>query len=67
MVKEIDQRSAGSQPNSPSPTQSGANPSISIHDNKREYLKEKKRKDLEILEADLRLEKERLARLEEQF
>jgi len=50
---------------SPSPIQN--NPNISIHDNKREYLKEKKRRDLEALETELKKDKERLSKLEEQF
>lgn len=42
-----------------------SNPNISIHDNKREYLKQKERQDLEALEADLKKEKEKIQKLEE--
>ena len=54
---------------SPSPTSlGGALPvgpptltaAISIHDNKREYLKQKERQDLEALELDLKKEKEKI-------
>ena len=38
---------------------------ISIHDNKREYLKQKERQDLEALEADLKREKQKYLKLEE--
>ena len=40
---------------------------ISIHDNKREYLKEKERKDLKALEIELTREKEKAVRLEDTF
>ena len=41
------------------------NPAISIHDNKREYLKQKERQDLETLELDLKKEKEKIQKLED--
>ena len=63
--KSLGGRSRDSQPQTiQSPTMSGGapnNPNISIHDNKREYLKEKERKDLEELEAELKREKAKLA------
>lgn len=64
-TKSIGGRSRESQPMEGLTEMSNKNPNISIHDNKREYLKEKKRKDLETLENDLKKEKERLARLED--
>jgi len=77
-TRSVGERSRESQPvvGIPSPSvQSGSaahnisapHPNISIHDNKREYLKEKERKDLESLEAELKRERERLAKLEDQF
>lgn len=41
------------------------NSNISIHDNKREYLKEKERKDTEALEIDLKREKDKLNKFED--
>lgn len=64
-TKSIGGRSRESQPTGGAISPTGKNPNISIHDNKREYLKEKKRKDLEVLENDLKKEKDRLAKLED--
>ena len=40
---------------------------ISIVDNKKEYLRAKKRKDIEALEADLEREKRKLAKTDDDF
>ncbi len=79
---ELDSRSIGGRSReesghnvnpSPSPTinsiinASAPHANISIHDNKREYLKEKERKDLEQLENDLSKERAKLAKYEDQF
>ena len=40
---------------------------VSIADNKKEYLRAKKRKDLEALEAELEREKRKLAKTDDDF